>query len=271
MTTTLDLDAYFARVASEPPAAPSLDALRRLHAAHVASIPFENLDVQLGRPIRIDIESVFAKLVTRRRGGYCYEQNTLFCHVLRAVGFEVRTCEARVRLGSPTIRARTHAALVVTAESQHWLCDVGFGSDGLMEPLALDGRVAEQHPWRYRLAPEGPALVLQRERDGEWMDLYALSVAGCLPVDYEMANWFTSTFPESRFVQTLTAQRTLPRERRTLRNLSYSVATSEGVTTRDIERGDLLALLHDAFDLDLPAESRFRALDVLAPEPEARQ
>jgi N-hydroxyarylamine O-acetyltransferase len=236
----------------------------------VSSIPFENIDVQLGRPIRIDIESVFAKLVAGRRGGYCYEQNTLFCHVLRAQGFEVRTCEARVRLGSPAIRARTHAVLVVTAESQHWLCDVGFGSDGLMEPLPLDGRVTEQHPWRYRVAPEGPALVLQSERGGEWMDLYALSVAGCLPVDYEMANWFTSTFPESRFVQTLTAQRTLPRERRTLRNLSYSVTTGEGVTTRDIERADLLAVLRDGFDLDLPAGSRFRALDVPDPEPEPR-
>lgn len=257
----MDLDAYLRRVGLDRPDRPSLDALRRLHAAHVAAIPFENLDVQMGRPIRIEIGVIEAKLVTARRGGYCYEQNTLFSEVLRTLGFDVRLCEARVRLGSAVPRPRTHAVLAVTIEGRPWLCDVGFGCDGLMEPLPFDGRTLDQEPWSYRLVPEGNVLVLQRHRSHAWDPLYALSPEGCLAVDYEMANWYTSTFPESRFVLSLTAQRTLPRERRALRNLTYTVVTADGELTRELRRDELVPLLREAFDIELPPDARFRALD----------
>lgn len=265
MTTAERLDAYLARIGCQPPAAPTLAALRSLHAAHVASIPFENLDVQMGRGVRLELDVIHDKFVTALRGGYCYEQNSLFADMLRTMGFDVRLCEARVRLGSPVLRARTHAVLAVLADGQEWLCDVGFGSDGLREPIALDGTPSYQEPWMYRVVHEGRASVLQSERAGAWVDLYALSLDGCHPVDYEMANWFTSTHPESRFVRSLTAQRILPHERRTLRDLTLTVTTTEGEHVTEIERGDLLLTLRELFGIELPEGTAFAALDRSAP------
>src|SRR5687768_9622587 len=105
---TLDLDAYLARVsvARSVVAAPTLDALAAIVWGHVTAIPFENLDILLGRPVRIDLPSVEAKLVGARRGGYCFEQNTLLAAVLRALGYRVTTLSARVRMGSPAITPR---------------------------------------------------------------------------------------------------------------------------------------------------------------------
>lgn len=261
MAFVLALDAYLSRIGCERPSSPSVETLRHLHAAHVGTIPFENLDIQMGQPIRLDMDSIQAKLVDQRRGGYCFEQNTLFCHMLRAMGFDVLMCEARVRLGSAITRARTHAVLVVGAEDQRWLCDVGFGGEGLLEPLALEGDAVRQHPWRYRLVPEGRLLVLQSARGDEWLDLYAMTTDGCHPADYEMANWYTSTHPESRFVQSLTAQRSLPHERRVLRNLTYTVFTGEGATVRDLHRTEIVPLLREEFGLDVPADATFIAID----------
>lgn len=271
MTTAARLDAYLTRIGRESPTAPTLAALRDLHAAHVASIPFENLDVQMGRGVCLELDAIHDKLVNARRGGYCYEQNSLFADVLRTVGFAVRLCEARVRLGSPALRARTHAVLAVECEGQEWLCDVGFGSEGLREPIALDGTPSYQEPWAYRVVPEGRAYVLQSERAGEWVDLYALSLDGCHPVDYEMANWFTSTHPESRFVRSLTAQRILPHERRTLRDLTLTVTSKAGERVTDIERRDLLPTLRELFGIELPTDASFAALDrAQSDEPPAR-
>src|SRR4051794_36538903 len=108
---TLDLDAYLARIAYDGPLDPGLETLRALHDQHASQIPFENLDVQLGRPIRLDLESLQQKIVSRRRGGYCFEQNALFAAVLRQIGFRVTTLSARVRYMATAITPRTHMLL----------------------------------------------------------------------------------------------------------------------------------------------------------------
>lgn len=240
---------------------PTLATLRALHLAHVVAIPFENLDVQMGVRIRLDIESVQAKLVDRRRGGYCFEQNTLFLNVLRELGFDVLPCEARVRNGPSSLLARTHMMLIVRVDGRDWLCDVGFGT-GLFEPAPMDGEPVSQFAWTFRVAREDALGVLQAHRHGAWEDLYAFEPAGRLPVDFEMANWYTSTWPESRFIQTLTAQRSSPDVRRVLRNFIYTEDRGGGdVTTRTISRDALMPMLRDTFDLDVPDEATFVAID----------
>ncbi|HEX4845653.1 MAG TPA: arylamine N-acetyltransferase, partial [Geothrix sp.] len=136
MSVEFDLDAYFERVGfgGEPKA--SLDTLFALHFAHATRVPFENLDIQMGLPIRLDLPSLQDKLVRRRRGGYCFEQNTLFLAALKVIGFDVIACEARVRLGAPDILPRTHMLLLVRMEEAFWLSDVGFGGEGLLWPVA---------------------------------------------------------------------------------------------------------------------------------------
>ena len=252
MTRTIDLDAYLRRIGHVGPVAADLPTLERLHAAHVGAIPFENLDVQAGRRIALDLASLEAKLVSRRRGGYCFEQNTLFEHALRALGFEVMPCEARVRPpGVVDPLPRTHMVLVVSLASGKWLCDVGFGGDGLLQPVPLDGAPVEQIDRWLRVSPEGPLRVLQGGTHAGWEDLYAFLPEPRLPIDFEVGNWYTSTHPDSPFVRRLTAQRTLPDSRHILRQLTYTVHRKEGAASREIARAELPLVLADVFGLDV--------------------
>ena len=264
MADDLDLDAYLARIGRPGPVAPDATTLRALHAAHVASIPFENLDVQMGLPIRLDLDSLQQKLVGRRRGGYCFEQNTLFLAVLRRAGFDVVPCEARVRRGATTLLPRTHMLLLVQMEGGRWLCDVGFGADGPLEPVPMDGGPHRQPQGTFRVAAEagGEGLnVLQSLQDGAWADLYAFRAEERFPVDYEMANHYTSTYPGSRFVTTLTAQRQDAEGRHILRNRAYARIQGDRAEGRELAPQEVIPILREVFGLDVPEGARFRALE----------
>ena len=216
---TFDVAAYLARIGVPSPERADLAALAVLHRAHAAAIPFENLDIQMGRSIDLDPASLQAALVARHRGGYCFQHNSLFRLALTGFGFEVRQREARVRRSAEgRILARTHMVLVVQLEGADWLVDVGFGGEGLAEPVPLDGTAVVQDGWRYRITREGPLRVLQRAIDDRWNDLYAFRDDDIYDVDYALANWYTSTHPESQFVLTLTAQRIIGDTRHVLRN-----------------------------------------------------
>jgi N-hydroxyarylamine O-acetyltransferase len=235
-----------------------------VHLAHATSVPFENLAIQTGETIRLDLATLQQKIVHRRRGGYCFEQNTVFLHTLRALGFDVSACEARVRPPASThVLPRTHMVLVVRLEDRLYLCDVGFGADGLLEPIAFDSE-ARQSLWTYRLDTEGPLRVLQVRRDGRWTDLYAFLPERRYPIDFEAGNWFTSTWPSSSFVLTLTAQCSRRDRRDVLRNLTLTTEDAAGLRTREIERSELISVLRETFGLNVPTDTRFRALDTEA-------
>lgn len=253
----VNLGSYLDRIAYDGQLEPSLEILAALHAAHLAAIPFENVDVLLGRPIRLDLASLQAKLVGRRRGGYCFEQNTLFAAVLRRLSFRVTTLEARVRPpGATRTLPRTHMVLRVDLDDRSVLADVGFGGDGPLHPVELDGTVCEQPDAVYRVALEGDVRVLQLRAGGGWRDLYAFTLDEALPVDFEVANHYTSTWPDSPFVTTLTAQLSLPGERRILRGRTFTVRRGRLESTRSVEDADLLPLLRESFQLDLGGDVR---------------
>src|SRR3954471_2052207 len=151
-TSVLDLGAYLERVGYSGDLVPGEAVLEALHLAHATHIPFENLDILLGRPVLLDLESLQAKLVRGQRGGYCFEQNTLFAAALEELGFSVTRLAARVRSGASGPRPRTHMLLRVDVEGWPWLADVGFGGDGLLLPVPLvAGRVAHQYAWAFRV------------------------------------------------------------------------------------------------------------------------
>jgi N-hydroxyarylamine O-acetyltransferase len=260
---TFDVAAYLARIGVQSPDRSDLTTLVELHRAHAAAIPFENLDIQMGRSIDLDPASLQAALVARRRGGYCFQHNALFRHALTGLGFDVRQREARVRRAAEgRILARTHMVLIVLLEGADWLADVGFGGEGLAEPVPLDGAAVVQDGWTYRIRREGPLYVLQRAIDDRWNDLYAFRDDDVYDADYAVANWYTSTHPESQFVRTLTAQRISGDTRHVLRNLTYSVARAGGDwETRTIARAALVPLLRDVYGLDVPDGAQFCALD----------
>jgi N-hydroxyarylamine O-acetyltransferase len=256
-----DLAAYGRRIGLPVPRVLDLPALRQLHQTHVGAIAFENLDVQFGRPVRIALEHVCDKLVASARGGYCYEQNTLFREVLRARGVSVVAREARVRSGATTRRPRTHMLLVATIDGAAYLCDVGFGAYTPLHPVPLDGSESRQHAWTYRVVPEGSLQVLQWARDGGWQDLYAIEPGEPGDIDFEMANWFTSTWPESGFVRTVTAQRATPEARYTLRNYTFTEDSRDASFTQTLRRDEIAPILRRVFGLDVADDARFRALD----------
>jgi N-hydroxyarylamine O-acetyltransferase len=256
------LDAYLARVGWSGAAAPDLATLRGLHAAHAGRIPFENLDVRLGRPVGLDLESLQEKLVRRRRGGYCFEQNTLFAAALRTIGFQVETLEARVRPpGATAPLPRTHMVLRVEAKGRSWLADVGFGGDGPAYPVPLDGETSEQLGGAYAVAPEpGDVHVLRWCPERDRRDLYAFTLVPALPVDFEVAHHFTSTHPRSPFVTTLTVQRTTPEVRQVLRGRTYTEQDGQRQIQQELSDAEVIELVTQVFGLDVPEEDVYRAL-----------
>jgi len=262
---TMNISAYLERIEYRGRLTPDYATLEALHVAHATHIPFENLDILLGRRISIDLAAIEAKLVGARRGGYCFEQNTLFAAVLRELGFQVTELAARVRNRQGRMLPRTHMCLLVQFDSSGWLADVGFGGEGLLMPVPMNGETVQQYLWTYRLSREPDGVrVLQSDANG-WNDLYAFTLEPQHDVDFMMANYYVSTYPESPFVRTLTVQ--LPRAdcRQILRNRELVTDTGSVVERKTLlDDDELLETLSTRFNLDFPAGTRFRYVEQAA-------
>ena len=261
--STLDLDAYFARTGYTGPRAPPLATLNGIVAAHVQAIPFENLDVLLGRGINLEPAAIHQKLIREKRGGYCFEQNTLLLHVLEALGFTVQPISARVRVQRPRdfTPPRTHVFLRVELDGESWLADVGLGSNSLTCAIRfnIDAEQPTPHEPR-RIVREGARLFHQVRLGDEWSDVCEFTLEEMPPIDRELANWYTSTHPQSHFRNRLVAARALPGGKRlTLLNNELTVRSSDGsAEKRTIATPDeLLAILAEHFGLHFPPGTRF--------------
>jgi N-hydroxyarylamine O-acetyltransferase len=255
---SIDLQAYLERIGIRMPVAPNLQALRAIIAAHVATIPFENLDPFLGISPALDIASVQRKLVRDGRGGYCFEHNRLLSDVLRAIGFRVTDLAARVLWGQPedAITARTHMLLRVEADGKSWLADCGFGGNTPTGPLQLVPDIEQATPHEpFRLIRRDDSdWRVQVFADGEWMTLYRLDLQPQFPADYRVGNYWTSTNPDSHFVTGLTAARAPAGRRLTLRNRQFAEHTTDGATSKRTlaTTAEIRALLQDEFLVRLP-------------------
>jgi N-hydroxyarylamine O-acetyltransferase len=251
----IDLDAYFRRISYGGPTVPSLATLNGIMSAHVQTIPFENLDVLLGRPVSLSPEALVRKLVHERRGGYCFEQNGLLLEVLQALGFDAVPLSARVRYQRPRdyTPARTHLFLRLIIDGAPWLADVGVGALSLTSAIRLDadGEQATAHEPR-RIIHEDGRLFHQVRFGDEWHDVLEFTGEQMPPIDRELANWYTSTHPQSHFKARLIAARALPDGGRlTLlnRELSVRARSGEAVTTTIGTPDDLLTVLNEQFSL----------------------
>lgn len=258
-----DLDAYCARIGYTGPREPSLAVLHALHFQHVCHVPFENLDVLLGRPVRMDLPALEEKIVRQRRGGYCFEQNTFFAAILRTLGFSVTPLLARVRWQMPPdVRTPlTHMVLRVDLAGRPWLADVGFGS-GPTAPLALDTAAdqATTHEVRRIVAQAGKFTHQLRTPEG-WAEVYEFSLEEPAPIDFELGNWYSCTHPGARFTNHLVVARAEPDRRVAIVDRELIIRDREGVAEkREIASPEeLLALLARHFDLHLPPGTRIAA------------
>lgn len=278
------LERYLQRIGLDE--APSLDlaGLSRMLAAHRQSIAFENLDIPLGRGIAIDGESVFAKLVERQRGGYCFEQNRLFSDMLAAAGFANRPLLARVWLQVQPALAppRTHVLLLLELDGEPVIADAGFGGS-FVPPLPLvdgaEGRTPDGAAHRLRrLRPEdgiagewlleraGPIAATDGRYvpHGDWQPQYSFELGQVAPADLEQCNHWTSTRPDTRFTTLHVVSRVLPQGFVAMTDRRLTIYCGGETELRTIEDvADYAAILRDLFGLDI-AEAELAQLRIFA-------
>lgn len=214
----LDLKAYFDRIGcaalgqalQDGNLAPTLDALKAIHQGHTSTIAFENLSSFFHQPVSLALEDLQQKLIYDQRGGYCFEQNLLLRSVLVALGFQVTNLAARVRWNLPedTVTPRSHMVLKVDIDETSYIADVGFGGLTMTEPLALvpDRPQSTSHE-SYRLTVAGQTYCLEAQLNQVWKPLYCFDLQAQQRCDYEVSNWYVSTYPQSLFVNSLIAAR----------------------------------------------------------------
>jgi N-hydroxyarylamine O-acetyltransferase len=256
------LERYLARIGHVGSVDPTVATLHALHEAHASHIPFENIDVLLGRGVDLEPAALQQKIVVDRRGGYCFEHNLLFASVLQELGFEVTCLSARVRLGAVGIRPRTHMLLLVGFAESQWIADVGFGSDGLLLPVPFAPAAESPQGLRTcRVVGEGTWWVMQSGRAGAWIDLYAFTLDANERIDYEVLNHFTATHPRSIFRSLLVAQLLSADRRIKLRNHELTVEAIDGTKTRTLTDADVVEALRDTFGLQLPPDMVLKVPD----------
>ena len=254
----LDLDAYFRRIGYAGSRAPTLETLRALHLQHALAIPFENLDSMLGRPIELDLPGLQRKLIEQRRGGYCFEQNLLFAHVLTALKFDAVALVARVvwDRGDDGSRARTHMLLFVQLGEGPYIADVGFGGLTLTAPLRLEPGVVQTTPHEaFRLVRHGADFSVEAQLRDAPKTLYRFDLQAQRQIDIEVLNWFVSTHPSSPFLSSLMVGRPGAGVRYALLDHRFTTRRANGSTEeRDLRSGaELREVLSSTFGIDVPS------------------
>lgn len=250
----LDLDAYQARTGYDGPLDVSTTTLEGLYDAHQDAIPFENVTALLGGGVPLGLDALQAKMVRRRRGGYCHEHVLLFAGVLERLGFPVARLAARVQPRAARALPRTHLLLVAAVDGRPLVCDIGFGA-GVLGPLPLAEGTTRQGGWRYRLQRHRTEWLLSGRGDGaddDWDDLHTFTEEPLLPADVELANHFVATSPHSPFARRLIVMRVEPAVRRSLLDRTLTTEHVDGRREEGtLEPDDALAVLRDTFDVHL--------------------
>lgn len=248
----MNLSRYLARIGLSGSVRPDIETLRAIHGAHAGSIPFENVDVQLKRPVSMDIAAIYDKLVMHRRGGWCYEQNGLMAWALREIGFDVsRLCAGVMREAAGDVQLGNHLCLRVNLE-RPYLVDVGFGGS-LLEPLPL--ALGERVDAPYRVG-------LKQIDDGYWRftehahsDPFSFDFKDSSADEGLLAakcSWL-QVHPQSPFVQNLVVQRRRGATHVTVRGRVLTIMTAAGSDKRLLADADELAgVLLESFQLDVP-------------------
>ena len=246
----VNVDAYLERMQWAGDRAPTQATLCALHRAHMRAVPFENLDIHRGREIVLADELLFAKIVERRRGGFCYELNGLVGGLLRALGFEVAYVSARVASGDDFTPEFDHLALLVGNEPT-WLADVGF-DDSFSEPLEISTDAPQLRDGEpYRVLRRGATYTVERGGEGLWSGVYRFTAVARRLEDFAPRCHYHQTSPESHFTTGRVCSIATPTGRATLRERRL-IETSDGVRTeRELAAGEVDGVLRERFGVVL--------------------
>ncbi|KAI3354797.1 hypothetical protein L3Q82_004612 [Scortum barcoo] len=262
----MDVQRYLSRIGFAGPAEAGLDALRSLHTRHLLSVPFENLTVHSGGRVQLHPPLLYDKIVNRRRGGFCYENNGLFSWLLQELGFQVTLLSGQVKsqktgfYGPPF----DHLILMVSLDGQRWLCDVGFGVPGFSAPLSLDTSGPQEQGHRvYRIRPDKEMFFLEWQReensgaDGDWAEIYKFTLEPRRWEDFlEMCQYHQSSPCSIFFCKSLCTVlkpggRLTYIGRRLIRVVFPTEATELETTTRELKDEEIPGVLAEEFGVVL--------------------
>jgi N-hydroxyarylamine O-acetyltransferase len=254
MQTTFDLAAYLTRIGYSGPTKPGLAAVSGLLAAHMNAIPFENIDVLLGRPIRLDLEALQKKIVTDRRGGYCFEQGALFLAALRALGFEAQARTARVVLVlKPDASPRGHMYIVVRLPEGEFVADPGLGGLGCRAPIPLDEAPAREGDEIWSIRTEDMRRVLEVQSLERRIDVWLAGFDEDIWVDFEVANHWYSTHPASPMTSRVMLRTMIRGGRLTVMNRDATLRANGATERFELkDRAALRRLVQDYCGFDCP-------------------
>jgi N-hydroxyarylamine O-acetyltransferase len=250
IASNFSLADYYARIAHHGSAGPDLATLHNLMRAQLFSIPFENLDTQAGKIVSMVPEDIVQKLLHNHRGGYCFEVNGLFAMALTALSIPHRMVAARPMLYHDR-RPKTHMAIIAELEGRQWLCDLGFGSYGIRAPIALDmaNQSIQQDGDAFRLQENAATFLLQARVDDEWKSQFEFDLSPQEWVDFLPANFYSSTYPGSLFVQKLVVIQHTPQGRKILFDHHYRNIQHGKTSKREVNAADISKLLLEEFGL----------------------
>jgi len=246
---------YLERINYTGAVAPTKEVLFSLHERHVFSVPFENIDIKNGNLVTTDPQVNFTKIVENRRGGYCFEVNSLFASLLEAIGFDVSYHGSRVWYGYDTkmgMRPRAHQILIISVDGDEYLVDVSFGNGMILPLLINSGDPQGQYGRTYRISAD-PVLgaLVEQKVSGGWIPLFSFTREICYPSDYEVANYYACSNKNSLFTQKLICTMPDYECRRVSIDGEYSEVSNEGRHTLKIaDEAHLVDLLLSKFDID---------------------
>lgn len=251
---SLNIAAYLERINYTGKTDVSYETLYGLHTAHTFNVPFENLDVYCEKPILLDQDSLYKKLVENKRGGYCFEMNGFFSIVLKELGFKVTDLLCRGTRDGINYMAKLHQVLMVELDGKKYLVDVGYGNDGLTAPVLIEEGIEQKqftHTYRLTTHPKY-GYILQYKKGDEWQISYAFTLDECVPMDFQLSNHFTSTFPESFFRKMKFCTMPTKEGRITLTDTNFKILENGQLTETAIEsEEEFKDKLKEHFGLDL--------------------
>jgi N-hydroxyarylamine O-acetyltransferase len=248
----MDIEAYLARIKFSGRCSRDFETLRQLHLTHLLNVPFENLSIHAGQAITLDDDALFEKIVSRRRGGFCYELNGSFAALLRRIGFDVAMLSAQVANEKGDFsRDFDHMTLLVAADEERWLADVGFG-DSFIEPLPFDGGAHQQRDSRYRIGrtEEGRFILERSQNSAAWIPQYRFTLQPYQYADYAEMCRYHQTSPESHFTRQRLCSRLTPEGRISLSDMRL-IVTKNGVRSEQsfTSEREYLEVLRDQFGI----------------------
>jgi N-hydroxyarylamine O-acetyltransferase len=249
----MDLQAYFDRIGYKE-GGTDTERLYRVHKCHITSIPFENIDVYNKKTISVKPEDVFNKLVTQKRGGYCFEMNCLLAEALKEMGFKVYGVLARVAMGPGNFGQHSHRMNIAEADGKRYVCDVGFGGDCFVEPLLFElGLEQHTHGCTYRVvSSQAVQYSVQILKEGVFTDMLGFDDIPALPGDFELSNFYTNCYPESGFRRFIMINLFTETGRYSMFNQQLTIRNGNEVVQSTLKNEEIPEALLKYFGIDTP-------------------